>query len=505
MTPKAPTPRDPNAARAAAANLFIHGFPPVLMDLVRRAHPVGFHQFQVIPHDAANLAPGLADNDPRVVICSAFLDIANEPVVLRLPHTFGRFFSLTLLDSVGQPFESVGSRTGDDVGVDLALVGPSWRGELPQGLRARRAPGGLIWAVSRIHAHSQLDRRDTVKVAESLGVAALQPEHQRRGMTPSQLEPPPSSCLRQLAQLAPAAFFHRLETVLKLAPASYRAVAGPLIASFPQEVDAPQDPTQWPQDLADEIAAGFTDGLEAIRTAAAAPATVEGEDPCWRIQSHGLHKRPSSPLAAAARAFASLGAVVGEDVLSLTCGSDQTGAPLTGPHGYRIRFPRDGLPPVNAFWRLTVHPESGEAPIEVGSYSDLTPNPDGSCDIHIQHWPPPIDQLVNWLSTPDGPITLVMRLYSPRPAALNGPWRMPPVSRLDSGSRSSEIHAPQLAQPPVPRLRPWPVGRKKTPVNRNLLGAAAVLGVGLAAALWTPGARAATPMPSSAPTLSPLS
>jgi hypothetical protein len=471
VTPQGPTARDPDGARAAAANLFIHGFPPVLMDLVRRAHPVGFHQFQVIPHDAGNIAPGLAEDDPRVVICSAFLDVGYEPVVLRLPHTYGRFFSLTLLDSVGQSFESVGSRTGDDVGVDLALVGPAWRGELPQGLRARRAPGGLIWAVSRIHAHSQLDRRDAERVAESLGVAALRPERRRRGTTTSQLEPPSSPCVRQLAQLSPAAFFHRLETVLKLAPTSYRAVAGPVIASFLREVGAPPDPTEWPQDVASDIAVGFADGMEAIRAAAAIPAPVESDDAGWRMLSSGLHDRPLSALAAAARAFTGLGSTVREDVLSLMCVSDETGSPLTDPHGYRLRFPHDGLPPVNAFWRLTVHAEGGHAPVEVGSYSDLTPNPDGSCDIHIQHWPPPVDQLVNWLSTPDGPITLMMRLYSPRPTALTGPWRMPPVTRMDSGSRSSEAPAPHLSAPPH-RLRPSSVNWKKTPMKRNLLGEA---------------------------------
>jgi hypothetical protein len=472
VTPEAPTARDPDGARAAAANLFIHGFPPVLMDLVRRAHPVGFHQFQVIPYDAANLAPGLEEDDPRVVICSAFLDVGYEPIVLRLPHTYGRFFSLTLLDSVGQSFESLGSRTGDDVGVDLALVGPSWRGELPQGLRARRAPGGLIWAVSRIHAHSQLDRRDAVRVAESLGVAALRPERRRRGTTTALLEPPSSPCVRQLAQLSPAAFFHRLETVLKLAPTSFRAVVGPIIADFLRELDAPPDPTQWPQDLADDIAVGFADAMEAIRAAAAVPAALESEDLGWRILSNALHDRSSSPLAAAARTFTGLGAVVREDVLSLTCSTDETGAPLSGPQGYRIRFPRDGLPPVNAFWRLTVHAEGGHPPVEVGSYSDLTPNPDGSCDIHIQHWPPPVDQLVNWLSTPDGPITLVMRLYSPRPAALSGPWRMPAVCRLDSGSRGQEAPAPNVSSPSPRRLRPSSVDWKKTPVKRNFQGEA---------------------------------
>jgi hypothetical protein len=203
--------------------------------------------------------------------------------------------------------------------------------------------------------------------------------------------------------------------------------------------------------------------LEAIRAAAAAPGATDSQDHGWRILTTGLHDRPSTPLAAAAHALTGLGAVVREDVLSLTCNSDEAGSPLSGPHGYRIRFPRDGLPPVNAFWRLTVHPDGGQTPVEVGSYSDLTPNSDGSCDIHIQHWPPPVDQLVNWLSTPDGPITLVMRLYSPRQTALNGAWRMPPVSRLDSASRSSEAPAPQFSPPPARRPRPSSVDWKKAP------------------------------------------
>jgi hypothetical protein len=212
--------------------------------------------------------------------------------------------------------------------------------------------------------------------------------------------------------------------------------------------------------------------LETIRAAAAAASTAGSEEPGWRTLSHSLHERTSSPLGEAARVFSSLGALAREDVMSLTCRSDETGSPLTGPHGYRIRFPRDGLPPVNAFWRLTVHAEGGQAPVEVGSYSDLTPNADGSCDIHIQHWPPPIDQLVNWLSIPDGPISLTMRLYSPRPAALGGPWRMPPVTRLDTGSRGNEAPAAEHPSPPARRLRPSSVDWKKTPVKRNLLGEA---------------------------------
>jgi hypothetical protein len=402
----------------------------MLMDLVRRAHPVGFHQFQLIAHDPGNLAPGLAEDDPRVVLCSAFLDLGVEPVVLRLPHTHGRFFNLMLMDSLGEPFESLDSHTGD-AGVDLAVVGPDWHGELPRGLRAKRAPGDSVWAVYRIHAHSQLDRPDAVKVAERLGVAVPRPEGVPRGVTVAVMEPPSSPCLRQIAELAPATFFHRLEGVLRHAPAAYRAVERPLIEGFLAALGGPRNPTEWSQEFADAVARGFADGLEAIRAAAAASSGTER--PEWRMRSSRLNEPPPLPLTAAARAYTSLGAAVREDVLTLACGQDDTGSPLSGAHAYRIRIPRDALPPMNAFWRLAAAPAGGAAAGELGSYSNLTPNSDGSCDILVQPWPPPIDQIGNWLPTPDGRFTLVMRLYSPRPAALSGAWRMPLVQRQESG------------------------------------------------------------------------
>ena len=432
MTPTGPLPVDLNATRAAAANLVVHGFPAILMDLVRRAHPVGFHQFQFITHGAANLAPGLAEDDPRVVLCSAFIDLSGQPVVLRLPPAHGRFFNLTLMDSVGEPFEGLDSHnSADAAGVDLALVGPDWRGELPDGLRAKRAPGASIWAVFRIHAQSQLDLPDTVKVAERLVVAVLQPDGVPRGSTSSVLEPPSSSSLRQIAELAPATYFHRLEAVLKHAPAPYRSVERPLIAGFLRELGGPRDADEWPQDFADAVARGFADGMEAIRAAAAAASGTDR--PGWRTLSGRLNEPPALPLAAAARAYASLGAAVRDDVLTLVCGHDETGAALSGAYAYRIRMPRDALPPVNAYWRLTANPPGGPAAGELGSYSNLTPNADGSCDINAQHWPPATDQVGNWLPIPDGRFTLVMRLYSPGPAALSGAWRMPPVQRLESG------------------------------------------------------------------------
>ena len=57
-----------------------------------------------------------------------------------LPATRGRHFTLTLIDTAGEVFASFGSRTGEDAGQIAGLVGPAWCGELPHGLKAKRAP-----------------------------------------------------------------------------------------------------------------------------------------------------------------------------------------------------------------------------------------------------------------------------------------------------------------------------------------------------------------------------
>jgi hypothetical protein len=54
---------------------------------------------------------------------------------------------------------------------------------------------------------------------------------------------------------------------------------------------------------------------------------------------------------------------------------------------------------------------------------DLKKNPDGSLTLYIQKDSPGADKESNWLPAPDGPIYMVMRLYWPKPEALDGTWK----------------------------------------------------------------------------------
>jgi hypothetical protein len=123
------------------------------------------------------------------------------------------------------------------------------------------------------------------------------------------------------------------------------------------------------------------------------------------------------------------------------------GSPLDGSrHEYSLTFARDQLPPVNAFWSVTMYDGRTQLLIQnpIGRYllnSPMLPamktNADGSLTLYIQKDSPGADKEPNWLPAPDGPIYMVMRLYWPRtepPSILppgRGTWSPPPLVVAD--------------------------------------------------------------------------
>ncbi|SLK08844.1 DUF1254 domain-containing protein [Novosphingobium mathurense] len=117
---------------------------------------------------------------------------------------------------------------------------------------------------------------------------------------------------------------------------------------------------------------------------------------------------------------------------------DSEGQLLNGNFDYRIRMSADSLPPVGAFWSITLYDDNGfmvENPIDRYSIGDRTQDlmhtQDGSVEIAIGHTRPSGADL-NWLPAPQGPFYLMMRLYVPGKAILDGTWTPPPIVRVSS-------------------------------------------------------------------------
>ena len=120
-------------------------------------------------------------------------------------------------------------------------------------------------------------------------------------------------------------------------------------------------------------------------------------------------------------------------------GVDSEGHKLSGANRYTLRFEPGQLPPVNAFWSLTMYelPASLLVANPLNRYllnSPMLPqfkrSADGGITLYIQNESPGADKESNWLPAPKGPFIVFMRLYWPRPEALKGTWKQPPMRRV---------------------------------------------------------------------------
>jgi hypothetical protein len=430
----------PDAVRAVASDIFLRCFPLALTDAARRAQGEGPPEFRLAPRGAMRPG-GLQDDDRRIVVTTAWIDLSQEPVVLCLPHTRGRHYSLTLIDASGETFASFGSRTGEDAGADVALVGPRWVGELPGGIRARRAPSDEVWAVSRIHAHSMIDRPEALAIAARQRLAPLHCGRDRLALiAPFPNEPLPcGEC--QIEELGPTEFFGSLPGLLDRAPLVEQRALRLALTALRDRIGGPPDPRAWSPDFTRALALGFDDALSAIKAATQSTEAGAGAGGA------------AEPLFRAARVLRELGAPCREELLELDCREDEAGQALTGQQRYRLHFAAGALPPAHGFWWLSVRPApEGVHRRGLGDRSEIAPNPDGSLDLIVQAEPPELDQMDNWLPAPDSQFSLVLRLHCPRTAALTGAWRMPAPKRIgpSSAGRSGRRRSPSKTFPGRP-------------------------------------------------------
>ena len=144
------------------------------------------------------------------------------------------------------------------------------------------------------------------------------------------------------------------------------------------------------------------------------------------------------------RAGAAKGGLYGNDAVEAMypyTRKDGTGQTLdTGKHNYTITFPKGQLPPVDAFWSVTMYDGKSQLLIEnpINRYlinspmlSAMKKNKDGSLTLYIQKESPGKTKEANWLPAPNDTVYLVMRLYWPKvtpPSILpagEGTWQPP--------------------------------------------------------------------------------
>jgi hypothetical protein len=195
----------------------------------------------------------------------------------------------------------------------------------------------------------------------------------------------------------------------------------------------PFDGARFDEPQRAEIEAGAADALAAI-TALVPRMGTEANG--WTNFSDLTGVYGNAYAIRAAVTLAGLGANPPEDAVYPLLVRDADGDPVRGEVDYVLHFDANELPPVAAFWSLTMYDNEGFQVANeldrfaIGDRDPLVFNPDGSLDLYIQQTNPGPEREANWLPSAPGPIGPNLRLYAPSLDVLERHWHPPPVRKL---------------------------------------------------------------------------
>jgi len=440
----------PAETKAIAEEGFIYGLPIVMNYAVMYAYAIdkGNPEFKAPFNQIKNEARVFTYKDTAIVTPNsdtpysfAWLDLRAEPIVLSVPEVEkGRYYAVQLEDGNTFNYGYIGSRaTGNEAG-DYLVAGPDWKGETPPGIKkVFHSTTQFSVAGYRTQLFGPEDMPNVVKVQSGYKVQPLSAFLKQ----PAPPAAPTINFPKIDKETGKTGFFDYFDFSLQFAP------PGP-------------DEKEIREKLARlGIGAGKTFDFKALspeQKAAVVEGVKTGEEKIkqyllagekvingWKIGAY-FGDRDFFHGNWLLRAAGAQAGIYGNDAIEATYPMTKTladGEPLDGSkHNYTLTFPVGQLPPVNAFWSVTMYDGKSQFLVKnpINRYlinSPMLPNmkknEDGSLTLYIQNKSPGKDKESNWLPGPNGPIYLVMRLYWPKtepPSVLppgEGTWKPPGI------------------------------------------------------------------------------
>ncbi|MFJ5283366.1 DUF1254 domain-containing protein [Pseudomonas sp. NPDC088429] len=363
----------------------------------------------------------------------ALLDLRAEPMVLQVPAIKDRYYSFQLVDLRTDNLDYIGTRaTGNQAGRYL-IVGPDWKGAAPTGFNGViRSPSRVVFLLGRTEVKGEADQKDAAKVLMGY---ALQPLSRATNSVapdaPAPLHLPAYLDTKHGEAQALFNTFNALAPLHQWTPSEQAKLARfAAIGVLPGSAFAPAD------NLRQAIAEGAEAGREQVR---AASSQLSKEQNGWFPSPTNIGKFADDDLTRAAVAWRYIYANDAVEAVYPMALHDAEGQLLDGRQTYRLHFPAGQLPPVNAFWSLTLYDGKTQllASNAIGRYAlgdrsaDLHYDADGGLTLLLQADAPAQAEQGNWLPTPQGPFNLLLRLYLPKAAALDGSYQLPTIARVE--------------------------------------------------------------------------
>jgi hypothetical protein len=434
--------------RAIAEEGFIYGLPLVMNYAVMNEFAVDAKSSQFkapfnqlhnehrvsTPADTAVITPN--SDTPYSIL---WADLRAEPLVITVPAVSSkRYYSVQLIDGNTYNYGYIGSRaTGSGAGSYL-IAGPDWKGATPPGIKKvfnATTPFGLT--LIRTQLFNPADMPDVEKVQTGYKIQPLSAFLGR----PAPPAAPKIDFVPATTAGIKANFFEYLSAALQYVPPSAEDMA---IRARLASIGVGPGRTFEFKDLSLEHKAAIGIGMKA------------GDEKVDKFLASGMKKINGWNVGAffgdqsffkadwLKRAAAAKGGLFGNDAVEAMypyTRTDGTGQTLdTSKRNYTLTFPAGKLPPVNAFWSVTMYDGKSQLLIKnpINRYlinspmlSGMRKNADGSLTLYIQKDSPGKAREANWLPAPDDTVYLVMRLYWPKTTAPSilpagdGSWQPP--------------------------------------------------------------------------------
>lgn len=367
-----------------------------------------------------------------------WFDLASEPIVLSIPDSKGRYYLMPILDMFSDVFASPGWRTSGTGEQHLAICGPGWSGKLPSGVERIDSPTKHAWLVGRTKTDGPDDYASVHQFQDGLKLTAL--SQFGSSVTSSipkvtsdssvDMKTPP---LEQVNQMSADKYFSLAAELLKEhAPhvtdwsilSRMKKIGIIPGQSFDMNALSPENQKA--------VAKGASDALKLmVEKLQTLGRRVNG----WNMNTDTMGVYGNYYLKRAIVAMVGLGANQPEDAVYPLNVLDADGEPLNGATNYVLHFNKEELPPVDAFWSLTMYDKDGFQAANVlnrfavSSWMPFSYNADGSLDLYMQNKNPGPDKEANWLPAPLCQLGVTLRLYAPKNEVLTGVWNPPAIKK----------------------------------------------------------------------------
>ena len=429
-----------------AAEAYIYTYPLVLMEVTRQQMtnmPLGENPNRGPMNTFAHI-PAFPSAEFREVVrpnfdtlySLAWVDVNSEPMILSVPEVKDRFYMLPMYDMWTDTFAVIGTYgTGTEAG-EYALCTPQWKGKLPKGVKRIDVPTPVFWIIGRTQTNGPKDYGYIHKIQNALKLTPLSYYGKvykapfKKDKSVDDKTPP----LEQVAKMDAKTYFTMAMKLMKKHPSHSTDM---VMVSRMERLGLTPENFSY-----DKLPSTVKSALK--RAMKQAPLMMKQYVPQlgnnvnnWQMVTKSIGVYGNDYLQRATIALIGLGAnPYDQAVYPLNLG-DKNGKIPVGEKKYVMHFSKEQIPPVEAFWSITMYDAKG-FPVAnkinrfaIGDRDDLKFNKDGSLDIYIQYQSPGKAKASNWLpGPPKGKMGITMRLYAPSDKVISGAWKPPYIEEV---------------------------------------------------------------------------